>query len=104
MRITVLAERFEDSELMDWEHLCDDDEIEAVADSAKAMAFGRGHFGPPNYVDFLKGTQYIFNTAFGPAENPRNGDLRVYAAIIDGMLIGDVERIERHFVEKHKAA
>ena len=104
MTITVLAERFEDGAWRDWEHLCNEEEIEGVIDTAKAKAFDRMHFGEPLYIDYLKGTEYVFNASFGTPEKPRQGDVRVYAAVVNGMLIGEAVRIERHFLCKHEAA
>jgi len=41
MKIVVLAERFENGAWRDWEHNCDDQEVDAVIDSANAKAADR---------------------------------------------------------------
>jgi len=104
MKIVVLAERFESGEWTDWEHVCNQEELEAVADSANAKASDRMHFSKPSCVDYLAGAAYVFNVAYGKADDPREGDLRVYATIIDDMLIGMYGSIEHHFRLKLGAA
>lgn len=104
MKLIVLAERFEDSEWTDWEHICNEEEIEAVADSAMVKASDNLHFGKPSYLDYLEGAAYIFNRAYGDTDSPRNGDLRVYATIVDDILVGMHNNIERHFRVKMGAA
>ena len=103
MKIIVLAERFEKGAWRDWEHTCDEKEVEAVIDSASAKAADRMH-SQPSYIDYLTGAAYIFDVAFGPGEDPADGDTRVYGAIVDQMLIGIVDRVERHFLLKDSAA
>lgn len=39
MLMTIFATRFEDGVWKGWEHTCDQDETEAVIDSANAKAF-----------------------------------------------------------------
>jgi hypothetical protein len=104
MKITVLAEHFEDGQWKDLEHVCNQEEVEAVADSAMAKASDRMHFGKPSYIDYLAGAAYVFNVAYGDIDTPRDGDLRVYAAIVDEMLIGISNNIEHHFRTKLGAA
>lgn len=103
MKIVVLAERFEDGAWRDWEHTCDEEEVDAVADSAMAKASDRSK-PTPLYSDYLFGARYIFNVAFGPLDQPKDGDTRVYAAVVDGMLIGEYSKIEQHFLLKPKVA
>lgn len=104
MKIIVLAERFEDGTWGSWEHICDDEEVEAVVDSAKAKAADRMHFHDPCYIDYLTGCAYIFDVAYGPRDDPKDGDTRVYGAIVDEMLIGICGKVERHFLLKQGAA
>lgn len=103
MKIVVLAERFEEGAWRDWEHTCDQDDIEAILDSAYAKALDHGHHRP-SYIDYLHGARYIFNVANGPKHTPREGDTRVYAAIVDEMLIGIVDKIEHHLLLKNRVA
>lgn len=103
MKIVILAERFEGGAWRDWEHTCDQEEVEAVVDSANAKAFDHRH-PRPSYIDYLQGAAYIFNVANGPRQNPRDGDTRVYAAVIDEMLIGNFDKVEHHLLLKNGAA
>ena len=103
MKIIVLAERFEVGAWKDWEHTCDEEEVEAVIDSANAKAADRTH-PRPSYIDYLKGAAYVFDVAFGSREDPKDGDTRVYGAIVDEVLIGIKDRVERHFLLKDSAA
>lgn len=104
MKIIVLAERFEDGQWKDWEHICNEAEIDGVADTAMANAVDHMHLSQPAYIDYLDGVAYIFNVARGTRENPKNGDVRVYAAIVNNILIGINDDIERHFRVKLGAA
>jgi hypothetical protein len=96
MKIVVLAERFEDSAWRDWQHTCNEGEVEAVIDSANAKAGDRAQ-SQASFIDYLSGAAYVFNVAFGTREGPKDGDTRVYAAIVNEMLIGTYDKIERHF-------
>ena len=96
MKIVVLAERFENGVWRDWEHACDKEEIESVIDSANAKAADRMQ-SQPSHIDYLTGTAYIFNVAYGSRENPKEGDTRVYGAVVDEILIGIYEKVEHHF-------
>jgi hypothetical protein len=96
MNIVVLAERFENGVWRDWQHICDEGEVEAVIDSANAKAADRMQ-SQPSYIDYLTGAAYIFNVAFGSREDPKDGDTRVYGAIVNEMLIGSSDKIEHHF-------
>lgn len=100
MGITIFALRFEDGSWTDWEHTCDREEIEAVADSASAKAFDNRRPGKPTYVDFLAGARYIFNIAFGPPTNPQHGDTEVFGVLVDQIVIGRFEQLQRHFAHK----
>ena len=103
MKIIVLAERFEEGAWKDWEHTCDEGEVEAVIDSANAKAADRMHCRP-TYIDYMTGAAYIFDVARGPRDDPKDGDTRVYGAILDEMLIGISDKVERHFLLKDSAA
>jgi hypothetical protein len=100
MRITIFALRFEGGVWKDWEHNCDEEEIEAVADSASAKALENGRPAKPTYVDFLEGARYIFDVAFGLRENPQKGDIEVFGVLVDRMVIGQFEQMQRHFAHK----
>jgi hypothetical protein len=99
MRITIFALRFEGGSWKDWEHDCDKEESEAVVDSASAKAFDNGR-GKPTYADFLEGARYIFDVAFGPRENPQEGDTEVFGVLVDQIVIGRFEQMQRHFADK----
>lgn len=100
MRITIFALRFEGGFWKDWENNCDEEEIEAVADSASAKAFDNGRPGKPTYVDFLEGARYIFDVAFGPRETPQEGDTEVFGVLVDRIVIGRFDQMQRHFAHK----
>ena len=103
MKILVFAERYESGAWRDWEHVCDEDELEAVVDSACAKA-ADSRRNPPVFVDYLFGARYIFDVARGHGDSPAEGDTRVYAAVVNGMLVGEYLRVERHFQLKIYAA
>lgn len=100
MGITIFALRFEGGSWKDWEHICDKEELDAVEDSASATAFDNGRPGKPTYVDFLEGARYIFDVAFGPRENPHEGDTEVFGVLVDRIVIGQFEQMQRHFAHK----
>ncbi len=100
MRITIFALRFEGGVWKDWEHNCDEEEIEAITDSASAKALDNGRLGRPTYVDFLEGARYLFDVAFGPRETPQEGDTEVFGVLVDRMVIGRFEQMQRHFAHK----
>jgi hypothetical protein len=77
MRITVLAHRFANGSWKSWEHVCDEAEVAAVLDSAKAKAFERSFSSELADADYLAGARYVFNRAFGTTERFAEGDLRV---------------------------
>ena len=97
MQITVFALRFEGGSWKDWEHACDEEELEAVLDSANAKALESGRPGKPTYFDFLQGARFIFDVAFGPREDPKEGDTEVFGVLVDRMVIGRLEPMRRHF-------
>ena len=104
MKIVLLAERFENGNWIDWEHTCNGEEVEAIADSAQAKACDRSRVPTPSYVDYLSGARYIFDVAYGPRDEPKEGDTRAYAAIVDGVLIGEYSKIEHYFKMKRHVA
>lgn len=77
MRITIFASRFVRGSWTSWEHVCDEDEIAEVQDSANAKAFSRAFSSTLTDSDYLEGARYIFDRAYGTAEKPAEGDLRV---------------------------
>ncbi len=94
----VFAERFESGVWKDWEHTCDEGEIEAVEDSARAKAFDRGNFnGEMVYIDYLKGAEYVFDVARGERSSPVEGDMKVYGVTVDDIVIAKFERLKHHF-------
>lgn len=98
MKIIVLAERFEEGAWKDWEHTGDKGEVEAIIDSANAKASDRMK-SRPSYIDYLRGSAYIFNVTRGTPEKPKDGDTRVYGAIVDEMLIGIGDKVARHYLK-----
>lgn len=95
--IVVYGLRFERGKWRSWEHTCSKDEIDGVEDSAKAKAADHGRPEKPVYLDFLEGSRYIFDVAFGARENPAEGDVCVYAIRVDQMVIGDYEELKHYF-------
>lgn len=95
MRIIVLAERFEAGVWKDWEHTCGEEEVDAVIDSANAKARDQLQ-SKPSCIDYLKGAAYVFDVAYGSRENPRDGDTQVYGVIVDEVVIGTREKVQRH--------
>ena len=77
MRIIVLARRFEKGSWKPWKHICDEEEVAAVQDSAKAKAFSRSFSTVLDDADYLQAAGYVFNRAYGSPEKPVEGDLRV---------------------------
>ncbi|MGA8089161.1 MAG: hypothetical protein WCA10_17940 [Terracidiphilus sp.] len=100
MQITIFATRLENGAWKDWEHICDADDIDGVVDSANAKAKDRGRYRTPAFIDYLDGARYIFNVAHGTIENPRDGDTEVYGVVVDQIVIGKYEDLQRHFVLK----
>jgi len=104
MEIVIFAERFKNGIWKAWEHTCSDEELAAVEDSARAKAQNRLSFGPPLPADYLEGARYIFNVAFGPQDNPRDGDTRVNGVCVDGVVVGVLQKLGRHFADPQQAA
>ncbi len=104
MEIIVFAERFEHGMWGVWEHKCSEEELAAVEDSARAKAQNRLSFGPPLPADYLEGARYIFDVAFGPKDNPRDGDTRVNGVCVDGVVVGVLRKISRHLANPGAAA
>jgi len=89
LTIVVYGLRFYHGRWMDWEHVCSGEEVDGVLDSAKAKAFDHGRFGQPTHSDFLEGSKYMFDRAYGLRENPADGDTLVYGVCVDGIVIGE---------------
>ncbi len=95
--IVVYGLLFKQGNWTNWEHTCSIEEMDGVLDSAKAKAFEHGHQGRLTYADFLEGSKYIFNVAYGPRENPVDGDTMVYGVRVDNMVLGDWRALKEHF-------
>jgi hypothetical protein len=104
MEIIVLAKKFRNGNWQVWEHLCSEEEVDAVKDSAREKALDRMTFEPPIPVDYLWGAQYIFDVARGESDNPRDGDTRVHGVSVDGVLIGVSEELSRYIRQSDKVA
>jgi hypothetical protein len=98
MYITVFATWYLGRSWIDWQHHCNEEEVEAVADSANAKANERISGAPPTYDDYLEGARYIFNVEFGPGISPIEGDMNVYGALVNGVVIARLEELRKHFV------
>jgi len=98
MKIVVFAEKFVGGAWHHWKHICNEDDIEAITDSAYVKAMDRVNFGDPSPMDYLMGARYIFNVANGPEDSPKEGDTRVYALLLNQIIIGFSEMFERHFL------
>ena len=101
MQLTVFAFRYTKGVWKYYEHYCDEGEMDAVIDSAKAKAFEHLRPNAPYYVDFLAGARYIFNVAYGPSEDPAEGDLRVFAVKVDGVVVGPTADLEELLARKY---
>lgn len=77
MRIIIFAKRFEGGSWKSWEHECDPDEVEAMLDSAAAKAFSRTFSRVPTDIDYREAARYEFDRAYGTADKPVEGDVRV---------------------------
>lgn len=97
MKIVVFARRFTNGRWETWEHTCDAQETESVADSAQVKACDRSLFGPPDYADFLDSVRYMFNVARGDANSPRDGDTWVHGVGVDGVIIGASDELRGQF-------
>jgi hypothetical protein len=97
MLITIFATRFLGGSWKDWEHSCNEEEVEAVADSAKVKADERIPRETPTLADYLDGARYIFNVAFGPPQSPSEGDTNVYGVLVNDVVIARFEQLREHF-------
>jgi hypothetical protein len=97
--IVAFGLRFQRGKWRCWEHTCSAEEIEGVVDSAMARAADHGRPGQPTYVDHLEGARYIFDVAYGPREEPVEGDTWVYGVRIDRIVIGNYEELKHHFAK-----
>ena len=96
MQITIFATRFEGGAWKDWEYACTYVEAEAVIDSANAKALDHGRIREPVLIDYLEGSRYIFDVAYGTMNSPRDGDTKVYGVLLGGMVIAEYQKLERH--------
>lgn len=104
MEIVVFAQCFRRGSWEPWEHQCGIEEVEGVADSARAYAADRGRIGLPVLVDYLDGARYIFDVAYGPPDSPKDGDIQIYGISVDGMLIGTYRELRYHLKVVKQAA
>lgn len=98
MKLVILAEKFKAGTWRHWKYICNENDIEAITDSAYVKAMDRANFGDPSPMDYLMGARYIFNVAYGSEDVPKEGDTRVYALLLNQIIIGFYERFERHFL------
>jgi hypothetical protein len=96
MSIVVFAEQFRIGSWDVWEHTCSPKEVEALVDSAVARAMSRTSVEKPAHDDFLQGARHIFNVALGPANDPRDGDIRVYCVCVDQVVIGVYDKVRQY--------
>lgn len=103
MRITVLARRFEGGSWNEWEHVCNEEEVAGVLDSAKAKGFDRALTSEPTDADYLEGARYVFNRAYGTADRPAEGDVRVTK--VDVSIVAEIagESLSDHLIRKRTA-
>jgi hypothetical protein len=104
MDILIFAKRFCNGNWVAWQHQCTEGEAEAVADSARAKAQDRLNFDSSDGDDYLAGARYIYDVAYGLLDHPRDGDTRVHAVSVNGMLIAMSEEPARQITEPHRAA
>jgi hypothetical protein len=104
MEVIAFAKEFRDGIWSVWEHICDDEELEGVQDSARAKAGDRIPFGTPSPADYLAGVRYIFDVMRGTEESPREGDRKVYGVCVNGILIGVYGELRGHFKIAQEAA
>ena len=95
--LEVFGLRFERGRWREWEHTCSFEEIEGVLDSAGAKAIDNGRPRQPTHADYLAASRYIFDVAYGPRENPAEGDTCVYGVRVDQMVFGDYRGLKEHF-------
>ena len=93
MKIVVFAEQFRNGSWDVWEHTCGPNEAKAIVDSANAKATGHSLNGRPTHKDLLESARQLFDVAHGSADNPGDGDLRVYCVCVDQFVIGVYDKI-----------
>ena len=104
MEILAFAKEFRNGNWNVWEHLCNEEEIEGVIDSARAKASDRLFFGTPFQADYLAGVRYIFDVMRGSEDSPKEGDLRVYGVCVNGVVTGVYDELREHFKHAQEAA
>jgi hypothetical protein len=97
VRIVILAERFEKGAWRYWEHECDRDEIRAFEDFAFTNGLKRGSFAATTSVDYLRGGEYLFNTMSDPREPPIEGDIRVFGAQVNRIVIARHDELRLYY-------
>ncbi|MGB7265479.1 MAG: hypothetical protein WBC92_08190 [Terracidiphilus sp.] len=100
----MFARRFTNGRWEAWEHMCNEEEVDGVVDSAQAKTWDRVLSGPPSYADYLNSVRYVFDVVRGEANNPRDGDLQVYGVCVDGVVTGVYEELRGHFRLAQQAA
>jgi hypothetical protein len=93
----VFALKYELGIWHSFEHECTDDELNEVTDALRTLAADHGRADAPSYVDCLRGIRYVFDVARGSREKPIDGDIFVFGASVDGLLVGEYEEVKRHF-------
>ena len=96
MNIVIFAEKFKNGSWDVWEHTCNPSEVKAIVDSALARAGARSLSRNPNHDDFLRGARSTFDVVHSAAEQPEDGDIRVYCVCIGRLVIGDYEKIRQY--------
>ena len=66
--ITIVTTQFLGGVWKDWEHTCNEEEADAVVDSARAKADEHSPAGTPDSVDYFPGARSIFDVAYGPPD------------------------------------
>ncbi len=84
MRIVVYAVRYTECGWEKHRHICNDEEMEAVVDSAKIHALMRLSDQKLCFADYLAAASYIFNVARGPRNQPVQGDTEVTGLEVSG--------------------
>ena len=87
MQITIFAARFAGNSWKEYQHLCSQEEAEAVIESAKAKAFEKFRYQTPQYADYLAGAGYVFNVAYGSQDKPAEGDSLVLGVQLDDKIV-----------------
>lgn len=103
MEIIAFAKEFRNGTWSAWEHVCNEEEVAGVLDSAQAKAGDRLFFGIPAPADFFAGARYIFNVMRGTEDNPQDGDRKIYGVCVDGILMGHYGELRGHFAPAQAA-